>query len=180
MPDAFGKYARREFERRWLLPALPGGVDPAQPWARITDHYLEGTRFRVRERVALESGDVVWKLTHKFPEHDGSNDRVVITNNYLTREEYDRFCRLPGRLLVKHRWILEREGNRYGVDAFLGPLSGLMIAEREYDTHEALVGSSAPPFEGVEVTDRTDFTGGALAGKAFDEIRQTVDGLLGR
>ena len=100
MPDPFGKYAKREHERRWLLPALPGGLDPAQPWARLTDHYLEGTRFRVRERVALQSGDVVWKLTHKFPERDGSNDRVVITNNYLTREEYDRFCRLPGRLLV--------------------------------------------------------------------------------
>src|SRR5688500_12932391 len=180
MADAFGKYAQHEYERRWLLPALPSGVDPAQPWARITDHYLEGTRFRVRERVALQSGDVVWKLTHKFPERDGANDRVVITNNYLTREEYDRFCRLPGQSLVKHRWLLERDGARYGVDAFLGSLTGLIIAEREYETHEALVGSAGPPFEGVEVTERADFIGGALAGKSFDEIRGTVDELLGR
>jgi CYTH domain-containing protein len=178
MADAFGKYAKHEYERRWLLPALPSGVDPAQPWARITDHYLEGTRFRVRERVALQSSDVVWKLTHKFPEPDGSNDRVVITNNYLTREEYERFRRLPGQSLVKHRWLLEQDGARYGVDAFLGPLHGLLIAEREYETHQGLLGSAALPFEGVEVTDRSEFTGGALAGKTFDEIRHFVRALL--
>jgi CYTH domain-containing protein len=176
--DPFGKFAKREYERRWLLPALPAGLDPAQPWARITDHYLEGTRFRVRERVALQSGDVVWKLTHKFPERDGSNDRVVITNNYLTREEYDRFRRLPGQSLIKHRWLLERDGARYGVDAFLGPLTGLIIVEREYETHEALLGSATPLFEGAEVTDRSEFTGGALAGKSFYEIRQIVCALL--
>ena len=178
MPDAFGKYAKREYERRWLLPALPGGVDPAQPWARITDHYLEGTRFRVRERVALQSSDVVWKLTHKFPERDGSNDRVVVSNNYLTREEYERFRRLPGQSLMKHRWLLEQDGARYGVDAFLGPLTGLLIAEREYETHEGLLGSAALPFEGVEVTDRSEFTGGALARKTYDQIRDVVCALL--
>ena len=178
MPDSCGQYAKREYERRWLLPALPGNFDPAQPWARITDHYLEGTRFRVRERVALQSGDVVWKLTHKFPEHGGSNDRVVITNNYLTREEYDRFRRLPGQSLVKHRWLLERDDARYSVDAFLGPLHGLIVAERQYDTHEALLGSSGPPFEGVEVTNRAEFTGGSLAGRTFDEIRELVRALL--
>jgi CYTH domain-containing protein len=180
MPPDFGKYARREFERRWLLRALPAGLDPNQPWARITDHYLDTTRFRVRERIALESGDVVWKLTHKFPERDGANDRVVITNNYLTRDEYERFRRLPGRAVVKHRWLLEHDGGRYGVDAYLASLSGLITAEREYASHEALLGSPPPPFVGLDVTDRLEFTGGALAGKSFDEIRGIVDSLLAR
>ena len=177
MPDDFGKYARREYERRWLLRALPAALDPAQPWARITDHYLDGTRFRVRERVALASGDVVYKLTHKFPERDGAHDRVVITNNYITREEFDRFRRLPGRALVKHRWTLERDSARYAVDRYLEGLTGLITAERDYETHEALLALSLPPFEGVEVTDRIEFTGGALAGKSFDEIRAILEEL---
>jgi CYTH domain-containing protein len=180
MPDAFGKYAKREYERRWLLRALPRELDPNRPWARITDHYLDGTRFRVRERVALESGDVVWKLTHKFPERDGAHDRTVITNNYLTRDEYDRFCRLPGREVVKHRWILEYGGARFGVDAYLGPLSGLITAEREYASHEELLASPAPAFDGVDVTDPGEFIGGALAGKAFEEVRALVERLLAR
>ena len=175
MPDAFGRYAKREYERRWLLPALPGGLDPERPWALITDHYLDGTRFRVRERLAINTGDVVWKLTHKFPERDGANDRVVITNNYLMRDEYDRFRRLPGRAVVKNRWLLEHEGAQYGIDVFLHALTGLIIAEREFATHDALLASPAPPFDGVDVTDRTEFTGGALAGRSFGDLRAILN-----
>ena len=180
MSDPFGRYAKREFERRWLLAALPPAVDPQRPWARITDHYLDGTRFRVRERVALETWDVVWKLTHKFPERAGANDRAVITNNYLTREEYERFRRLPGREVTKHRWIVEQDGGRYGIDAYLGRLGGLVTAEREYATHEELVRASPlpPPFVGVDVTNHPEFTGGALAGATFDALRDTIGVLL--
>jgi CYTH domain-containing protein len=175
MPDGFGRYAKREYERRWLLRTVPTGLDAARPWARITDYYLDGTRFRVRERLALDGGDVVYKLTHKFPEQPGANDRVVITNNYLSRDEYDRFRRLPGRALVKHRWLLEYDGVQYGIDVYLDSLAGLITGEREYASHEALLASPAPPFEGVDVTDRAEFIGGALAGKSFDELRAVID-----
>ena len=182
MSDPFGRYARREYERRWLLPALPAGLDPQRPWARITDHYLDGTRFRVRERVALDTWDVVWKLTHKFPEREGAHDRAVITNNYLTRDEYERFRRLGGREVTKHRWIVDHDGGRFGVDAYLGPLSGLITAEREYATHEELVRAAQlpPPLGGVDVTGRPEFTGGALAGASFDALREIVGSLLAR
>src|SRR4051812_38311097 len=70
MPADFGRYAKREYERRWLLRALPAAVDPNRPWSRITDHYLDGTRFRVPERVRLSDGEIAWKLTQKFPEDD--------------------------------------------------------------------------------------------------------------
>ena len=180
MPNPFGRYAKREYERRWLLPALPAGLDPVQPWARITDHYLDGTRFRVRERVAIDSGDVVWKLTHKFPERDGANDRVLITNNYLTREEFDRFRRLPGRAVVKHRWLLEHDGSQYGIDVYQDALAGLITAERDYASHGQLLASPAPPFDGVDVTDRAEFTGGALAGGSFDELRAVIHAVRSR
>ena len=134
----------------------------------------------MRERVAFDTDNVVWKLTHKFPERDGVNDRAVITNNYLTREEYDRFRRLPGRAVVKHRWLLEHEGARYGIDVFLDALSGLIMAEREFATHEALLAAPAPPFEGVHVTNRTEFTGGALAGSSFADLRAAIEAVRSR
>src|SRR5688572_2190368 len=146
MSEPFGRYAKREYERRWLLRALPPALDPQRPWSRITDHYLDGTRFRVRERVRVADGEVVWKLTQKFPEADGAIDRIVITNTYLTRGEYEIFLRLPGRRLVKHRWLLESAGGAsYGVDAYQESLAGLMTAEREFASHEALVVAAAPP-----------------------------------
>ena len=180
MPDRgsdFGRYARREYERRWLLRALPAGLDPDRSWSRITDHYIDGTRFRVRERVRTSDDDIVWKLTQKFPEGGGALDRIVITNSYLTRDEYDCFRRLPGRRLVKHRWLLEFAGAYYGVDAYQH-LAGLITAEREFSTHEALLASSSTslPFDdAVEVTHRIEFTGGALAGKALADIAGLID-----
>ncbi|MEA2711005.1 MAG: hypothetical protein QOF78_3606 [Phycisphaerales bacterium] len=178
MPEPFGRYAKREYERRWLLPALPAAFDPHRPWARITDHYIDGTRFRVRQRVRIDDNDTVWKLTQKFSETDGALDRIVITNTYLTRGEYDTFLRLPGRTLAKNRWLLDVAGAHYGVDVYEHGLTGLITAEREFPSHAALLASSRDslPFEhAVDVTHRLEFTGGALAGKTFADIANLVD-----
>jgi len=185
MPAAadFGRYAKREYERRWLLRTSPAALDPQRPWSRITDHYLDGTRFRLRERVRLSDNDIVWKLTQKFPEDDGAFDRVVITNTYLTRDEYETFLRLPGRRLVKHRWLLEFAGAHYGVDAYQENLAGLITAEREYSTHEALLASSRDslPFADTDdVTHRAEFTGGALAGKSFADLAELLEAMRSR
>jgi CYTH domain-containing protein len=175
--DAFGRYAKREYERRWLLAALPPGLDAHCPFARITDHYIDGTRFRLRQRVEFGSGQTVWKLTQKFPEAPGATDRVVITNNYLTEAEHELFRQLPGRALVKRRWVLAHEDGRYAVDVFEERLAGLILAEREFPTYAALRGAPGPPFDGVDVTDRPEFLGGALAGKAFAEIADLVNAM---
>ena len=42
------KYARVERERRWLLAGMPSAVSDLEP-SRIIDHYLDGTRMRLRE-----------------------------------------------------------------------------------------------------------------------------------
>ena len=175
--DPIGRYARREYERRWLLPALPAQLEPSGPWARLTDHYIHGTRFRLREYARTE-GDVVLKLTQKFADVPGAFDRVVITNSYLTRDEYEVFLRLPHRTVLKHRWLLDLDGQPYGVDAYLGDLDGLIIAEREFDSSEQLAGPLQLPFEGVEITDRIDFTGGVLAGRSFAQLRDLVRSIL--
>jgi hypothetical protein len=67
MPADFGRYAKREYERRWLLRALPTALDPDRPWSRISDHYIDGTRFRVRQRVRTSDNDIAWKLTAEIP-----------------------------------------------------------------------------------------------------------------
>jgi CYTH domain-containing protein len=172
--DAFGRYAKREYERRWLLSSLPPGLDPLRPCARITDHYIDGTRFRLRKRVELATGETVWKLTQKFPETSGATNRIVITNCYLNPAEHELFRRLPGRALVKCRWVLEHGRDRYAVDVFEDRLAGLVLAECEYPTSAALRAAGPPPFEAVEVTDQTAFQGGRLAGRAFGEIARLV------
>lgn len=178
MATDFGRYARREYERRWLLRQFPPSLDPARPIARISDHYIDQTRFRLRQRVRVADGEVVWKLTQKFPEAEGAVDRAVITNTYLDEREPQVFRRLPGRPLRKDRWVLAVEGAHYAVDVFRDALDGLILAEREYETHHALLAAAPAPFDGVDVTSRVEFTGGALAGKSIADLRDFVASIL--
>lgn len=55
------KYAVAERERRFLISALAAGVVETRT---IVDHYLTGTRLRLRE-VTNGDGSVVRKLTQK-------------------------------------------------------------------------------------------------------------------
>ena len=64
------KYARSEFERRFLLEARPD--DPAVRAVAIEDRYVVGTRIRLRRMSILAAGAEVaeadiFKLTQKVP-----------------------------------------------------------------------------------------------------------------
>jgi hypothetical protein len=81
MPAAteYGDYAQWEFERRYLLRALPPELDRDRgPRTRLTDLYIHGTRFRVREHRNLHNEFCVMKLGQKFPARDGEYGRIVI------------------------------------------------------------------------------------------------------
>jgi hypothetical protein len=169
-PD-FGRYAAREYERRWLLRNLPPELDPSRPAGLITDHYIDNTRLRLREQRDLGSGRCIRKLGQKFPERDGQLDVIVITNIYLNEAEYRTFLALPARRIVKHTWALDHNGRRYVIDAFRESLEGLILAECEYATEPDMRAAPAPRFDGVEVTSMPEFTGGELAGRSFDDIR---------
>jgi hypothetical protein len=106
---------------------------------------------------------------------DGGVDRVVITNSYLTRDEYELFRRLPGRQLVKHRGS-EFMGALYAVDAYQEALGGLITVRARVPRAR----SAACLLGGVVTLRRTPWTSptasnspaGGLAGKIFDDIRR--------
>jgi CYTH domain-containing protein len=123
-----GKYARFELERRWLLAGLPAGADSG---SLLVDRYIEGTRLRVRRAEPPHSQ---YKLSQK--EAPGSSDYAVtvITTMYLTPEEYEILSVLPGRELRKRRHHL----GRYSIDVFGGELTGLILAETEFQSEEEM------------------------------------------
>ncbi len=69
-----GKYARVERERRFLL-AGPPSAPAVTASRRITDHYLPGTRLRLRRVGHLDSGACEFKLTQKVPAADPASSR---------------------------------------------------------------------------------------------------------
>ncbi|MGL4541220.1 MAG: hypothetical protein ACRCUI_01765 [Polymorphobacter sp.] len=150
------KYARFEHERRFLVDSVRcPKLEPATA-RRIEDLYVEATRLRLRCMTAADAAPV-YKLCRKY----GSDDAVSepITNLYLSAGEYRLLNQLAGHRIAKWRY---RTGDLL-VDVFEGALAGLVIAEFEAESREAVMALSPPAWTMREVTDDPAFSGAELA-----------------
>lgn len=154
-PDPL-KYARIEHERRFLLRTIPAGMSAKA--RTIEDLYVDGTRLRVRK--VSSNGDIERKLGQKLTLDDG---RRIITSIYLSSAEHARLDALPGARIAKMRHRCVERGLDYAIDVFGGSLAGVVIAEIEAQSDEALRALPTPTFAHCEITDRPELTGYALA-----------------
>lgn len=163
-PGKSDKYARRERERRFLLRNVRDSPSATRVVA-ITDHYVTGTRLRLRRTV--DHGDTettTYKLTQKVPAPSGGPG--LITSLYLSAPEYDLLRRLPAERLDKVR----RSVAPLGVDEFFDRHRGLVLAEAEFDSDEEMAAFRRPEWVMVEVTEDERFTGGRLARTSRAEL----------
>ncbi|MCB0018858.1 MAG: hypothetical protein KDE09_13795 [Anaerolineales bacterium] len=173
-----GKYARIERERRYHLMTLPVDLPAGAPYHLISDRYLTGTRLRLRQVTDVHGNIVARKLTQKELVANLEADETVITNIYLNDAEFRQLVRLPGALLEKRRYEYVWEGRHYAVDQFLGPLTGLLLAEIE----DRFDGQSWPPaqpsFVWQDVTRDPLFRGGHLVHLTGTEFRRWQESWL--
>jgi CYTH domain-containing protein len=161
--ESAGKYARFEFERRFLVDYLPDTIARGRGW-RITDRYIDNTHLRLRRMEPIGDGEAAYKLGQKHVPNPPDFARMRITNIYLQADEYHVFARLPAHELRKHRHLLEADGRTYSIDIFDGPLAGLVLAETGFTTsQDMIVRVHLPPWIAREVSDDVRFTGGTLA-----------------
>ena len=73
-----------------------------------------------------------------------------MTNLYLTEDEYALLSRLEAAPLHKVRHAWPTGGREYSVDAFMGDLEGLVLAEIELGPDEPLL--PPPPLTAADVT----------------------------
>jgi len=176
--ERVGKYACAEFERRFLVRALPDHrLASSYDW-RILDRYIPGTRLRLR-RMASPAGDRIQrKLTQKFSESPEPTIRTTITNIYLDEAEYRRLETLGGNEILKDRYIMQFQAHRFGIDVFRGRHEGLILAEVEAESAEQLSQIPIPECCTCEVTDDPFFTGGVLAVTSTEELSLRIAGTL--
>jgi CYTH domain-containing protein len=157
------KYARPEYERRLLLKEPPDGLDQSA-YVRVVDHYLRGTRLRLRRMERPQDDVVQYKLAVKFNDNSLPEGCVALTNLYLTEDEYDYLRPFVGSdSVVKRRYPFVDNGLRYGVDVFEGLHAGLILAEIGFETAHEYERFSLPDFAVEDVTKDAFFNGGRLA-----------------
>jgi CYTH domain-containing protein len=169
-PGKSEKYAQPERERRWLLSAQPD-LTSSVAEAAITDLYLTGTRLRLRRSEDSRGiSPTIYKLTQKVPGPSGRPG--LITNVYLTAEEYQLLSAVGGDVLSKRRYSLPP----FGIDMFDPPLDGLVLAEAEFSTDDEAASFPSPPWAVAEVTNDARFTGGHLVCADRDEVAAGLAG----
>lgn len=154
------KYARVEFERRWLVNA---GKRPSLDGTFMTiieDRYIDGTRMRLRRMTRPDLGEVKLKLTKKY-ECDDPSARPIVTL-YVNQAEHELLTALPAQPLVKRRYHLQLDGRWWSHDVFEGALQGLELVECEADDAAALGALVPPAWTTREVTNDPRYQGGAL------------------
>ena len=163
--ESVSKYARVEYERRFLLSQSPCATDALRV-RHITDLYIDSTALRLREQT--ESGrPTVFKFTQKIKSRAQGAQQGLITTIYVAAEEFSGLARLPGKRLSKTRYSVPP----FGIDVFEGTLEGLCLAEAEFDSAAAADRLTIPHFARAEVTTDDRFTGGELVQASRGEIQ---------
>jgi CYTH domain-containing protein len=172
------KYARVERERRFLLREMPEPLTRASEHVQIWDNYITGTRLRLRKIRTPQTKKWTMKLTQKHAPAPPDFSRTIITNTYLSADEYQVLSVFEGNEIRKNRHPFEYEGRKYSIDVFLGALWGLILAETDFETDEEMDGFTKPPFAVMDVTNEEMFTGGRLVDLTIDELRAEIGRLL--
>ncbi len=159
-------YARVEWERRFLVGRFPSetGITRVR---RIADRYIEATSLRLRQMIDRDGGEV-FKLTQKLPEQSPGARQGLITNIYLSRDEFEVLAQLPAKILSKTRHSVPP----FGIDVFEDAMQGLILAEAEFDSADEAAALVVPSFVSHEVTDDVRFTGGSLVAATRDDLEQ--------
>ncbi len=147
-----------EIERKFLVREPPPGREQS-PSTRIEQGYLaiadDGTEVRVRRRAGATT------LTVKGGSgRSRSEEEIAI--------DAERFARLwpltEGRRLEKTRHLIPMGADlTIELDVYSGALTGLMVAEVEFDSEDAADAFEPPEWFGPEVTDDARFKNQKLA-----------------
>ena len=173
--NSYGKYARTERERRFLLRDLPPPLTRASEHVQIWDNYITGTRLRLRRIRVPRTKEQIWKLTQKYAPDPPDYSRTVITNLYLSPVEYEVLSVFQGNEIRKNRYRFEHEGRAYSIDIFLGALWGLVLAETSFETDEEMRAFALPSFAAHDVSDDEMFTGARLVELTIDDLRAELE-----
>jgi CYTH domain-containing protein len=167
MMKATSRYARIEYERRWLVDRAARPQFSETAATVIYDRYIIGSRLRLRQVDYPGTGPSRYKLARKELAPDPSARPV--TNLYLTPEEHALLASLPASAIVKRRQHILHHGRLWSLDSFDGALSGLEILECETDSAEQLAALDPPTWVLREVTHLAQWQSGALAAHGIPE-----------
>jgi CYTH domain-containing protein len=156
-----------EIEKTYLVKYLPNDLESYES-REIYDIYLPKENPHPALRIR-KNGDQ-YEITKKTkPNPNDSSHRIEETIK-LTEHEFRSFEKLEGKRVRKKRYRYPYNGHIAEIDIFLDKLSGLVLADIEFDSHETKDNQKMPEFCLADMTHEHVVAGGLLAGRSYDDI----------
>ena len=165
---------KTEFQRTFLLEALPEPLTRASRHIQIFDNYIADTRIRLRSIRDPQTRTWTRILQQRFPIAENDPAALRIEEIYLNDAEYDRFKLFEGTEIRKNRYFHEFDSKIFVFDVFLGELWGLNMAKIEFENVDDQRRFEPPPFLFLEVTNNAFFLGERLVSKKFTDVLAEV------
>lgn len=132
-----------EIERKYLIPALPAGLE-SYPYHDIEQAYLCTSPV-----VRIRRQDNDYFLTYK-------SKGLMVREEYnlpLTEEAYLHLReKADGHRIRKRRYLIPYGPYTIELDQFFRPREGLLLAEVEFGSEEEALSFTAPDWFGEDVT----------------------------
>jgi CYTH domain-containing protein len=155
-----------ERERKYLVEQVPSELDLSDRVELRQGYLVTGERVAVRVRDAGREGRT---LTIKAGRGTSSAERTELEWR-IGKEQFEAVWPLTeGRRVVKTRHRIPAAGLVIELDVFGEQLDGLIIAEVEFSSMEALESFVSPDWFGPEVTDDRRYTNAALANSGLPD-----------
>ena len=155
-----------ELEKTYLVKTLPSleGLHRKE----IHDIYFpvqsEHPTLRVRK-----NGDT-FEMTKKDPVRDGDASAHIEHTIHLTKTEFEAIRNVEGKGVRKWRYYYPYDDLTGEIDVFQDDLTGLILADFEFQTEEEKDVFIMPDFCLAEVTQEEFLAGGMLCGKTYLDI----------
>ena len=160
-----------EFERTFLVASIPEGLHSCES-KEILDIYLPHISDHPQLRIR-KSGDR-YDITKKQPAVEGDASHQIEQTIPLTKEEFAELSTLPGKRVHKLRYYYQEDGVAYEVDVFKDMLEGLILADVEFSSYEAMQNFTPAKWLLADVTQEKFIAGGMLCGKSYEDIEEDL------
>lgn len=158
-----------ESERSFLIRQMPDLSSCAS--IEIEQHYLDNNP----EPLRLRSSGGKFELTRKLNVDPNDMSRKDERNLPLTREQFNLLLPLACRSLTKTRHFVPLEGGLTAeIDAYHGPLEGLLTVEVEFPDEATRDRFTPPDWFGRDISQDEWSANSFLAGKTLADIRHLL------
>ena len=152
-----------ELEKKFLLERLPEGL--GEP-ILVHQGYLYTDPFELRVRKKGAQCFMTYKSA-------GDEERVEWEKEIPERIYDELLTKRVGRIIIKNRYQLERDGYLYEFDEYLDELEGLIIVEIEFKGRKDFDSFQVPGWLGkvIDVTHESRYKNKNLATKEWSGIK---------